>query len=179
MQIRACACAVVLAAGCGGEGEPPASQPERAELRHHGISIAVPKGWDGRVLYTDAAGEGTVIFQVANFALPPNEGFEPPRKLPPGEVDPIKAMAGEDMLVTISTDQVAVGGRTGPPRISERSFLAPATLRIPHGHAIAEESACVDRRCVQVTVDFASPPSREQVDTANDVLASLAIAERP
>jgi hypothetical protein len=179
MWIRACACAVVLAAGCGGEGDLPASQPERAELKHDGISIAVPEAWDGRVLYTDAAGEGTVVFQLANFALPPNEGFEPPRELPPGEVDPIKAMAGDDVLVTISTDQVAAAGRAGPPRIGERSFLAPGTPRIPHGHALAEEPACVDGRCVRVTVDFASPPSREEVETANDVLASLSIAERP
>jgi hypothetical protein len=179
VRIGACACAVVLAAGCGGEGDPPASHADRPELTHQGISIAVPAGWDGRVLFTDAAGEGTVVFQVANFALPTNEGIEPPRKLAPGEVDPIKAMAGDDLLVMISTGQAAVAGRTDPPLIGERSFLARGSPRIPHGHAVAEELGCVRGRCVRVTVDFASPPSRDQVAAANDVLASLTIREQP
>jgi hypothetical protein len=148
-------------------------------LTHQGISIAVPEGWDGRALFTDAAGEGTVIFQVANFALPPNEGLEPPQELPPGEVDPIKAMTGEDLLVMISTDHAAVAGRAGPPRITEGSFLPRGSPRIPHGHAVAEELGCVRGRCVRVTVDFASPPAREQVDAANDVLSSLTVAKQP
>jgi hypothetical protein len=138
----------------------------------------VPAGWDGRVLFTDAAGEGPAILQLANFALPPNEGFEPPEELPPGEVDPIKAMSGDDVLVMISPDQVAPN-RSRPPRISEESFLARGSPTIPHGHAMAEEAACVRGRCVRIIVDFASPPSREQVDAANDVLASLTIGERP
>jgi hypothetical protein len=179
MRIGVCACAAVLAAGCGGQGEPPASHPTESELRHQGISIAVPEGWDGRVLFTDAAGEGPVMFQVANFALPLNEGLEPPQELPPGQEDPIKAMTGDDLLVMISTDQVAVAGRAGPPRISEQSFLARGSPRIPHGHDVAEELGCVHGRCVRVTVDFASPPSRDLIDAVNDVLASLTIGERP
>jgi hypothetical protein len=179
MRIAACACALVLVGGCGGEGETPAPPASGTKLSHHGISIAVPAGYDGRVLFTDAAGEGTVIFQVANFALPPNEGFEPPEELPPGEVDPIKAMSGDDLLVMISTDQAPAPTRSLPPRISERSFLTRGSPRIPHGHAIAEEAGCFPGRCVRVVVDFASPPSREQVDAANDVLASVTIGERP
>src|SRR5919106_4895367 len=115
MRIRACACAVVLAAGCGGQGEPPESLPSRPALTHQGISIAVPEGWDGRALFTDAAGEGTVIFQVANFALPPNEGLEPPQELPPGEVDPIKAMTGEDLLLTVLPCASLPGTEAGEP----------------------------------------------------------------
>jgi hypothetical protein len=138
----------------------------------------VPEGWDGRVLFTDAGGEGAVMFQVANFVLPGNAGFEPPQGLPPGEADPIKAMAGDDLLVMVSTDHVAAAGRAGPPRISQQSFLARGSPRIPHGHALAEEVACFRGICVRVTVDFASPPSREQVDAANDVLASLTIGKR-
>lgn len=179
MRIGACACAAFLVAGCGGQGENPASRPSGAKLSHQGISVAVPEGYDGRVLFTDAAGEGAVIFQVANFALPPNEGFEAPDALPAGEVDPIKAMAGDDLLVMISSDQGTAPSRALPPRISQKSFLARGSPRIPHGHAMAEEAACFRERCVQVIVDFASPPSREQIDAANEVLASLTIGERP
>jgi hypothetical protein len=130
------------------------------------------------VLFTDAAGEGTAILQLANFALPPNEGFEPPEELPPGEVDPIKAMSGDDLLVMISPDQVPEPTRSLPPRISEESFLARGSPTIPHGHAIAEEAACLRGRCVRVIVDFASPPSRAQVEAANDVLTSLTIGKQ-
>jgi hypothetical protein len=131
------------------------------------------------VLFIDAAGEGTAMLQVANFALPPNEGFEAPDELPPGEVDPIKAMSGDDLLVMISPDQVPAPTRSLPPRIGEESFLARGSPRIPHGHAIAEEAGCFRGKCVRIVVDFASPPSREQVEAANDVLASLTIGERP
>jgi hypothetical protein len=179
MRLAAGASTLVLLAACGGEAEPPAAGSEGMKLSHRGISIAVPPGWDGRVLFTDAAGEGTTIFQVANFALPPNDGFEPPQELRPGEVDPIKAMAGDDVLVMVLTNQGAAPTRPLPPRIGEESFLARGTPRIPHGHALAEESGCFRGRCILVAVDFASPPSPEQIEAANDVLASLAIAERP
>jgi hypothetical protein len=179
MRTAACACALVLLGGCGGQGETPAARPGGTKLSHHGISIAVPAGWDGRVLFTDAAGEGPAILQLANFALPPNEGFEPPKELPPGEVDPIKTMSGDDVLVMISPAQVPGPSGSLPPRIGEESFLARGSPTIPHGHAMAEQAACFRGRCVRVLVDFASPPSRERVDAANDVLASLMIGERP
>jgi hypothetical protein len=87
-------------------------------------------------------------------------------------------MSGDDLLVMISTDQAPAPSRSLPPRVSEESFLARGSPTIPHGHAMAEEAACFRGRCVRVIVDFASPPSRDQVDAANDVLASLMISER-
>jgi hypothetical protein len=178
MRLAVSACTLLVLTACGGAGEPPAAGSEGTRLSHRGMSIAVPSGWDGRVLFTDAAGEGTTVFQLANFALPPNEGLEPPQELPPREVDPIKAMAGDDVLVMVTTDQRAGPTRPLPPQIGEESFLARGTPRIPHGHALAEESGCFRGRCILVTVDFASPPSPKQIEAANDVLASLTIAEQ-
>lgn len=169
-------CAAGLVAGCGGGSE--AEPRGETELRHQGISIGVPDDWDGRVLFTDSAGEGAVIFQVANFGLPPNEGLEPPQDLPPGQEDPIKAMAGDDLLLMVSTEQGPAPERSLPVRITKASFLAPGTPRIPRGHAIAEQAGCFEGRCLRVTVDFASPPSPAQLRAANEVLASLAIRRR-
>ena len=165
-------CAVAVAAGCGGGND---HEHGAGGLSHHGISIDVPVDWDGRVLFTDAAGEGTVIFQVANFTLPSNQRFEPPTILPSGEEDAIKAMAGDDLLVMVSTDQGRARDRSLPVRITEASFLPAGSPLIPRGHAIAEEGGCFEGRCLRVTVDFATPPPPTQLRLANLVLASLAV----
>jgi hypothetical protein len=81
-------------------------------LARSGVSIDVPDGWDGRILFTDAAGAGRLLLQVANFELPANEGFEPPQELPPGEKDPIKGMGAGDVLVIVSTGEP--DGEAGP-----------------------------------------------------------------
>lgn len=176
MRALAVLCAVAVVAGCGGGSD---RRPDGAgELSHHGISIGVPDEWDGRVLFTDSAGEGVVIFQVANFALPLNEGFQPPQELPPGDEDPIKAMAGDDLLLMVSTDQGSAPDLSLPVRITEASFLPRGSPLIPRGHAIAEEAGCFEGACVRVTVDFATPPSPAQLRAANEVLAALAIRGR-
>jgi hypothetical protein len=173
MRAFAVLCAAGLVAGCGGVSA--ADEERTSELSHHGISISVPEEWDGRVLFTDAAGEGAVIFQLANFLLPPNEGLEPPRELLPGKHDPIKAMAGDDLLIMVSTGQGPASNRRLPVRITKASFLAPTSPLIPHGHAIAQEDGCFEERCLRVTVDFATTPSSEQIESANEVLSSLVI----
>jgi hypothetical protein len=170
-------CAVAVVAGCGGGGNDDASE-SAGGLSHNGISIGVPPAWDGRVLFTDPGGEGAVIFQVANFALPTNDGLEPPQKLPPGEEDRIKAMAGNDLLLMVSTNQGPAPDRSLPVRITDDSFLPPGSPLIPRGHAIAEEAGCFEGRCVRVTADFATPPSPAQLRDANEILASLAIRTR-
>jgi hypothetical protein len=166
-------CATAVVAGCGGGGEV---EPHREnELSHHGISIGVPKHWYGRVLFTDSAGEGAVIFQVANFALPANVGLAPPRTLPAGAEDPIKAMAGDDLLVMVTTGQGRAPELSLPVRITEGSFLPQGSPLIPRGHAIADEAGCFEGECLRATVDFATPPSPAQLAAANEVLASLSI----
>jgi hypothetical protein len=175
MRALAVFCAVAIVAGCGGDGSK-AEPRARAELTHQGVSIGVPEEWDGRILFTDTAGEGAVIFQLANFALPANEGLAPPQELPPGEEDPIKAMAGDDLLLMVVTDQGPAPDRSLPVQITEGSFRPPGSPLIPGGHAVAEEAGCFDGTCLRVTADFATPPSQAQLRVANDVLASLAIA---
>jgi hypothetical protein len=106
-----------------------------------GVSIAVPPGWDGRVLFRDPSGLGP-IFQVANFELPANEGFEPPEELPPGEEDPIKAMGPGDVLVVAITGPV--NGKPAPERLSfdDLQLLPYDAPRVPRGWALAEGTFC-------------------------------------
>jgi hypothetical protein len=152
----------------------PATAGATRRLERNGVSIIVPAGWDGRILFRDAAGSRGVVFQVANFELPPNDGFEPPRELPPGEEDPIKAMGAGDVLVTAVSDEA--GGDQRPATIA-LDDLRDAS-RVPRGHTLAERSFCYRERCFRIEVDFGArapePRLRAQVD---DVLASLAVEQ--
>jgi len=145
-------------------------------LEHDGFAIDVPAGWDGRVFSLAPSGSRALL-QVANFELPDQEGLEPPPELPPGEEDPIKAMSGDDVLITLS------GGRRGPgestpPSIRPSDFLPPGP-QIPRGHTVAEHSFCWNGACVEVTVDFArSPPDPDLIESVNQVLASVSFAPR-
>jgi hypothetical protein len=167
-----CVLAVSLVlAGCGDESSSDATR----RLTRNGVSLPVPTGWDGRVLFLDAAGSYGVIFQVANFALPTNEGFDPPQELPLGQEDPIKAMGAGDVLVMVRTDEPT--GEPAPQRVSlDRLRVVPAgTPRIPRRHTLAEESFCYGKRCVRIEVDFggrADPALKRRVD---EVLALLQV----
>ena len=164
-------------AGCGAAGsEPPpevrTSAAEGRTLARNGISIAVPDGWDGRVMFHEPTGAVGVVFQVANFELPPNEGLEPP---PEGH-DPIKAMRGGDVLVTVATDELGgarVRGRIG---LDDLPFLPRGAARVPVGHALAEGNVCLRSRCFGIAVDFGrGPAQRELMQRAHDVLATIAV----
>jgi hypothetical protein len=148
-------------------------------LARNGVSIAVPAGWDGRMLFRDAAGSWGVIFQVANFELPPNEGFEPPQELPPGEEDPIKAMDAGDVLINLVSDE-ATGEPTSEPITLDRlRFLPEAAPRVPRGHTLAEGSFCYGARCVRIEVDFGGRAQPALENAVNRVLASLDVERRP
>ena len=136
-------------------------------LERNGVSIIVPAGWDGRILFRDAAGSSGVIFQVANFELPPDDVFEPPRELPPGEEDPIKAMGAGDVLVTAVSDD-AGGGQ------------APATIALDDLREARSRRTFLLLRRVRIEADFGArapePTLRAQVDY---VLASLGVEQGP
>jgi hypothetical protein len=163
----------VIVSGCASAERTRDGAADR-RLTRNGVSIAVPIGWHGRMLFRDAAGSRGVIFQVANFRLPPNEDFEPPRELPPGQEDPIKGMGADDVLVSVISDEP--GGARAPATIALDGlrFLPAHAARVPLGHALAQGSFCYGTRCVQVEVDFGreapAPARRHQVD---GVLASL------
>jgi hypothetical protein len=144
-------------------------------LARNGVSIAVPIGWDGRILFRDAAGSLGVNFQVANFELPPNEGFEPPEELPPGQEDPIKAMSAGDVLIMVISDEPT--GKPAPETITldHLRFLPQGTPRVPHGHALAEGSFCYGAHCVRVEVDFGGPSEPALRSAVDGVLASLEV----
>jgi hypothetical protein len=145
-------------------------------LARNGVSISVPAGWDGRMLFRDAAGSWGVIFQTANFELPANEGFEPPQELPPGEEDPIKAMDADDVLITIVSDEAT--GAPGAITLDQLWFLPEATPRVPHGHTLAEGSFCYGARCLRIEVDFGGLPQPALERAVNRVLASLDVERR-
>jgi hypothetical protein len=147
-------------------------------LRRNGVSINVPAGWDGRMLFRDAAGSWGVLFQVGNFELPPNEGFEPPRALPPGEEDPIKAMETGDVLITIASDEPTGEPASGAIMLDRLRFLPATTPRVPHGHRLAEGSFCFGARCVGIEVDFGGRPQAALKSAVGRVLASLEVERR-
>jgi hypothetical protein len=151
------------------------SRPAARRLTRNGVSITVPTGWDGRIMFRDPAGSWGVIFQVANFQLPPNEGFEPPHELPLGQEDPIKAMEAGDVLVTVSSDE-AMGEPTPETlTLDELRFLPKAAPRVPRGHTLAEGSFCYPERCVRIEVDFGGRAEPALSTRVNEVLASLAV----
>ena len=153
------------------QGEGP---PKR--LARNGISVAVSEGWDGRILFREATGRHGVIFQVANFVLPANEGLEPPHELPPGQEDPIKAMDDRDVLVMVIDG--AEAGATAPKPLELGDLEAIHGPRVPHGHALAQGSFCFASRCLSVEVDFGAAQLRDDlVRRVNDVLASIAVDE--
>lgn len=149
-------------------------------LEHSGVSLEIPDGWDGRVLFLDPQGASGLL-QVANFELPPNEGFAPPQELPPGEVDPIKAMAAEDVLVTVLPCTALPGtdsGRPAPERIAldVLSFRSPGDPSVPRGHALAEGTFNFGKRCLRIQVDFGSRPPPDRLEKRIDeVFASLSV----
>jgi hypothetical protein len=112
---------------------------------------------------------------VANFRLPENEGFEPPRELPPGQEDPIKAMEAGDVLIMVVTDEAT--GKPAPEMLAldQLRFLTPTAPSVPRGHTLAEGSFCYGARCVRVEVDFGGPVEPALRSAVNTVLASLAI----
>jgi hypothetical protein len=180
---------VVLFAGAAHEGIAnglwayvPELDPGRTGTRrieHRGVSLELPAGWDGRVLFLDPQGASGLL-QAANFELPPNEGFAPPKELPPGEVDPIKAMTADDVLLTVLPCGAlpATGpARPAPARLSLASlaFRPAGDPRIPRGHALAEGTFRFGERCLTIEVDFGGPPPSSLEESVDDVLASLSV----
>jgi hypothetical protein len=180
---------VVLFAGAAHEGmanglwayvpELERDRRERRRLEHGGVSLAIPPGWDGRVLFLDPQGASGVL-QVANFELPPNEGFAPPQELPPGEVDPIKAMTAEDVLVTIVDCKALPGTGSGLPAperitLAGLAFREAGDPRVPRGHALADGAFRLGERCVSIEVDFGGMPDPSSESRVDDVLSSLSV----
>jgi len=153
-----------------------ADPPPVETLSRGGVSIGVPDGWDGRILFRDPAGATGLVFQVASFELPANEGFEPPPELPPGEEDPIKAMGGGDVLVTVVTDATRGSPSSGSITLADLELLPPDAPRVPRDHTLAEGSLCTGGRCLGIAVDFGGRPPRSALEQrVNEVLGSLTV----
>jgi hypothetical protein len=179
----------VLFAGAAHEGvanalwacvpEVNRGQTQGRRIEHDGVSLEMPTGWDGRVLFLDPQGASGLL-QAANFELPPNEGFAPPQELPPGEVDPIKAMTAEDVLVTVLPCAALPGIGPDEPAhsrisIDSLAFGPAGDPRVPRGHTLAEGAFRFGKRCLRISVDFGGPPADDLQTRADDVLASPSV----
>jgi hypothetical protein len=176
---------LVAVTGCGisdGDSAESAGDELRQRLARNGIAVAIPSGWDGRILFREATGRDGVLLQVANFTLPSNEGLEPPEELPPGEEDPIKAMDDGDVVVMISEPASWDAARAGAAARTPMTLadLAPVLgPRVPSGHSFAQGTFCFASRCLLIEVDFgAGQPRDDLVSRVDEVLASLAVGER-
>jgi hypothetical protein len=183
---------VLLAAcsGCGGgretgssrSGEVAATTVGAAEvarrMTRNGISIGIPAGWDGRMLFRDSTGSWGVILQVANFELPSNEGFRPSEELPPGQEDPIKAMDARDVLITIVSGEAAGEPAPEPITFGQLRLLPEGAPRVPRGHTLAEGSFCYGAHCLRIGVDFGGRPQPDLKSSVSRVLASLDVERR-
>ena len=145
-------------------------------LRHDGISVGVPNGWEGRELLLD---HPSAVLQVANFDFGPVG-----EQLPPGEEDPIKAMASRHALVAIlpcGLVSYEEPPRPAPSRLSldDLILLPKGHPRIPVGHTFASGSFDFSGRCLRVEADFGgAPPPRRLTDTVDLILASLSVERR-
>jgi hypothetical protein len=154
-------------------------QPQGQRIEHDGVSLAIPTGWDGRVLFLDPQGASGFL-QVGNFGLPANEGFDPPQELPSGKVDPIKAMTVEDVLLTVLPCAALPGTGPGEPAPSPISldnlaFRPAGDPSVPRGHTLAEGAFRFGERCLRISVDFGGPPLDALQARADDVLSSLSV----
>jgi len=180
---------VVLFAGAAHEGvanglwayvpELDRSPTASRRLEHGGVSLELPAGWDGRVLFLDPQGTSGLL-QAANFELPPNDGFAPPQELPPGEVDPIKAMTGEDVLLTVLACGALPGTSTGKPAperitLASLAFRDAGDPRVPRGHALAEGAFRFGERCLRIEVDFGGTPDPSPASRVDDILYALSV----
>jgi hypothetical protein len=173
--------ALLLAGACGGAEDPQSfgsseggAAPVGDRVQHDGLSIELPSGWEGRVLPLD---HPSAVLQAANFEFVP-VGTE----LRVGELDPIKAMTAEHVLVTIlpcGLVSFEVAARPAPEQmaVDELTFLPSGHPRVPSGHAFAHGSFEFDDRCLRIEVDFGTrSPAAMQTTMVNDVLASLSVA---
>jgi hypothetical protein len=164
--------ATLAACGATDDGHAPA---EADRLEHDGVSIALPPGWDGRVLALDYP---AAVLQAANFELlPPGE-----TELPPGEQDPIKAMTAQHAVVSVFPCGLLGEEQTARPApelivLEELRFASPGDARVPRGHALAQGSFQFAGRCLRIEADFGTesptPALRIEVD---EVLATLSVA---
>lgn len=144
------------------------------ELTRNGVSVAVPPGWDGRMLYREPSGRSGVIFQVANFELPANDRLEPPAVLPLGQEDPIKAMKQGDVLISVVAD--APNGRPVRKPITLANLDPVSGPRVPHGHRVAAGSLCIGERCLEIQVDLGGKTMDAELERrVGDVLASVSV----
>jgi hypothetical protein len=186
-RLRAAALVLILAfvaVSCsGGRSRPQAdSQPVdtapdevgAAALSHGGIAIDVPDGWDGRVLFLDPQGTRGLL-QVANFELPPNEGFESSVELPEGERDSIKAMTNGDVLIAVMEAGRGAAPGSLPVSIRASDFLPHGSPEIPRGHALARRAVCLQEGCVRIEVDFGSAPDQIALGDVGRVLSTLRV----
>jgi hypothetical protein len=150
--------------------------PEGSRLEHDGVSIELPNGWQGRVVLLDYP---SAELQAGNFEFV-RAGVESP----PGEEDPIKAMAAQHALVTIlpcGMVSFEEPPRPAPEQVSldDLTFLPRGHPRVPRGHDFAYGSFDFFGRCIRVEADFGGSTSGPKLkDAVNAVLGSLSVVDK-
>lgn len=158
-----------LASGCGA-GEKPGATEDTRRVSGHGLTIAVPDGWEAEVVRPDPP--GALTLRAANFPLPPasDVGQQAQRE-----------MSEDGILITLSHYGRA---RTGVSAQRRRLPLTiePADLTSFEGFArpVATYSFVLEEAAFQVWVVLGSEtPTDELLAEANRVLETFAVEPRP
>jgi hypothetical protein len=161
----------VLASGCGaGERRGAVGDGPTKRVSGHGLSIAVPAGWDAEVVRPDPP--GALTLRAANSPLPQASDVGQRAQ---------QEMNADEILITLShygrTRDGSNAQRASVPLAIDRAdFTSFEGFRRP----VATTSFVIDEGAFQVWVVFGSEtPSDELLAEANRVLETFAVEPRP
>jgi hypothetical protein len=152
--------AIAVVAGCSGGSE------DEARITTHGVSIEVPRGWDGRIASRTWPLAGAVLVQLASFELPKGDD--------PAGSRARSAMGRDDVFV-----ELAEGVREADVPVP-RGRIDPNERLWSFGRYFFVDRFFVERgRAFSLHITFRERrPAVTLIPTINEALATLEIKPR-
>lgn len=170
------ALAACLLAGCslvGGDDHSSIPGEPRQRIARHGVSIALPPGWSGRIYSRQAPPRGRgVILHAANFRLPARDDDVATKA--------IARMTPQSVLILFleTGGEHSGAARRRALRIGREDFLRGFD-GVPRDLAFARVSFAASGRLFEAWVLIGARPAPPPlVQKANEALATLVVASR-